>query len=331
MYCNQHGAAGEIIVEITCILLCVYYSSNICEPFHHYQLPSQGSAADICGCARPPPLCTLCEFGIPPSKPDDEIPARMVGNTEPMTCSDFDKLTHSPFTPSLFLENSAKCSAVRSVGKMYCGCQEPCSFCGKGYRIANPTHPVRDMQNLLDSIVGPFAEDDGPPTCRDVSNAAATALVLFSASSDLASPLDYGIDMETAKGVNEEYICELYRSAFASECNCVKVSTPEKGCNICDNDAFEDPNQSVQVMVDGISVGTTCANVDAFALLGLDVCSEITERHCPCNEAFPATSSSIIADTAPSDEHSSNAETQFDAVGVSLAVSTVIVIVASIL
>ena len=269
-----------------------------------------------------------------PPKPDNDIPSGMVGNTDPITCLDFDQSFSSPFSPSLFLENDAKCDAVRSVGKMFCGCSTPCRLCGEGYRIGNPTHPVRDMQNLLDSIVGPFEEDEGP-TCRDVSNAAATASALFSISADVASALDYGIDPETAHSVNADYICELYRSAFASECDCIRVSmlkNARRGCNICDNNEYADPNQSVQVTVDGVSIGTTCANVDAFALLGLDVCSEITARHCPCEDDFILISSHITVDhTDASDKRASNAETQFDAVGLILAVSTMIVIVASIL
>lgn len=269
-----------------------------------------------------------------PPKPDNEIPSGMVGNTDPITCLDFDQSFSTPFSPSSFLENDAKCDAVRSVGKMFCGCSTPCRFCGEGYRISNPTQPVGDMQNLLDSIVGPFEEDDEGPTCRDVSNAAATASALYSVSADVASALDYGIDSEIANSVNEEYICELYRSAFASECDCIRLSTPKNarhGCNICHNNEYANPNQTVQVVADGTSIGTTCANVDAFALLGLDVCSEITERHCPCDDTFPTISNPITANTAAADESVSSAETQFDAVGVSLSVSTMIVIVASIL
>ena len=191
------------------------------------------------------------------------------------------------------------------------------------------------MQNLLDSIVGPFEEEDEGPTCRDVSNAAAIASALFSVSTDAASPLDYGIDLKTAKSVNDEYICALYRSVFASECDCIKVSKPKNAhheCNICDNNEYASPNKTLYVVVDGTSIATTCANVDTFALLGLDVCSEITKAHCPCNDTFPTTTNSIVSDhTDTSDESASNAETRFDAVGVSLAVSTMIVIVASIL
>ena len=85
-------------------------------------------------------------------------------------------------------------------------------------------------------------------------------------------------------------------------------------------------------MVDGTSIGTTCTNVDAFALLGLDVCSEITESHCPCDDTFPTISNSITSyHTDDAEKSVSSAETQFDAVGMSLAVSTMIVIVASIL
>ena len=266
-----------------------------------------------------------------PPKPDNEIPSGMVGNTDPITCLDFDQSFSFPFSPSLLLENDTKCDAVRSFGKMFCGCSTPCRFCGEGYRIGNPTQPTGDMQNLLDSIVGPFEEEDEGPTCRDVSNAAATASALYSISADVASALDYGVDSETANSVNEEYICELYRSAFASECDCIRLSPPKNarnGCNICDNNEYANPNQTVQVVVDGTSIGTTCANVDTFALLGLDVCSEITERHCPCDDTFPTIRNSI---TVAADESVSSAETQFDAVGVSLAVSTMIVIVASIL
>ena len=266
-----------------------------------------------------------------PPKPDNEIPSGMVENTDPITCKDFDQSFSTPFSPSSFLENDAKCDAVRSVGKMFCGCSTPCRFCGEGYRISNPTQPVGDMQNLLDSIIGPFEEEDEGPTCRDVFNAAATASALYSVSANVASTLDYGIDSEIANSVDEEYICDLYRSAFASECDCIRLSTPKNarhGCNICDNNEYANPNQTVQVLVDGTSIGTTCANVDTFALLGLDVCSEITERHCPCDDTFPTISNSI---TVAADESVSSAETQFDAVGVSLAVSTMIVIVASIL
>ena len=56
------------------------------------------------------------------------------------------------------------------------------------------------------------------------------------------------------------------------------------------------PNKTLHVVVDGASIATTCANVDTFALLGLDVCSEITKAQCPCNDTFPTTTISIVAD-----------------------------------
>ena len=186
------------------------------------------------------------------------------------------------------------------------------------------------MQNLLESVVGPFEEDEGGPTCRDVSNAALTASALFTVSAGTSTNLGYGIDLETAKEVNQEYICELYRSAFASECECIRVSKPKlsrHGCNLCNKNGYADPAQSVQVLVDGFDIGTTCANVDAFALLGLDICMEITERECPC---AGASTSALVSEITLS-QSTSSADTKFDAVGVSLAVSTMIVIVASIL
>ena len=266
------------------------------------------------------------------------IPAGLVGNSEPISCLDFDKSFKSVLAPSLFFENAVKCDAIRSIGKTHCGCPEPCQLCREGHRIGNPTHPVRDVQNLLDSVVGPFEEDEGGPTCRDVSNAALTASTLFIVSAGTSSDLDYGIDLETAKQVNEEYICELYRSAYASECECIRVSTStpklsRHACNLCENNDYANPTQSVQVLVDGFDIGTTCANVDAFALLGFDICSKITEKECPCAGATTSTpNNALVPETTLSQSASTgNATPKFDAVGVSLAVSTMIVIVASIL
>jgi hypothetical protein len=87
--------------------------------------------------------------------------------------------------------------------------------------------------------------------------------------------------------------------------------------------------------VDGIALSSTCANVDTLSSLGLDVCSEITDLDCPCSEDEPVFNNFV--DLEPVDEETGNAhsgsgdEGPFDAVGVSLAVSTVIVLIASIL
>ena len=174
---------------------------------------------------------------------------------------------------------------------------------------------------MIGNVVGPF-DDDEDPTCRDVSNAAATASALIAISS--ISPVDSTV-------MDGSDICEVYKHTFASTCNCIKAPSPNKrrhNCHLC-NDGFEDPTKSIHVTVDGIALSSTCANVDSLSSLGLDVCSEIT-LDCPCAEDESVFNN--IVDLEPVDAHSASGdEGPFDAVGVSLAVSTMIVIVASIL
>jgi hypothetical protein len=263
-----------------------------------------------------------------PPKPAGLIPAGSVGNADPITCADWKQ------PPSSFLEDDRECKAIRAVGMAYCGCPEPCHFCGEGYRVSNPIYPVRDVQNLLDSVVGPFEEEGGGPTCRDVSNAAAIASALYSISKSSSSDLDYGIDNGTANEVDGAFICELYKLSFASECTCLKVSTSTNGrqrCDICGDEGYADATKSIQVFADGVSLLTTCANVDTFALLGLGICSGVTTSDCPCAKDSAALNSIAIADTAKDASSTSSGTEHFDAVGVSLAVSTMIVILASIL
>ena len=181
---------------------------------------------------------------------------------------------------------------------------------------------------MIGNVVGPF-DDDEDPTCRDVSNAAATASALISISS--MSPVD------STDAIDGADICEVYKHTFASTCSCIKAPSPNQrrhNCHLCE-DGFEDPTKSIHVTVDGIALSSTCANADSLSSLGLNVCSEITDLDCPCAEDEPVFSH--IVDLEPVDEqtgttHSASGdEGPFDAVGVSLAVSTMIVIVASIL
>lgn len=245
-----------------------------------------------------------------------------------MTCAEWDRSPSTQTSPSFVLEDDPECDVIRSVGEIYCGCPEPCRFCGEGYRIGNPTQAVVDTQNMIGNVVGPF-DDDEDPTCRDVSNAAATASALISISS--MSPVDSTDVMDGSD------ICEVYKHTFASTCSCIKAPSPNQrrhNCHLCE-DGFEDPTKSIHVTVDGIALSSTCANADSLSSLGLNVCSEITDLDCPCAEDEPVFSH--IVDLEPVDEqtgttHSASGdEGPFDAVGVSLAVSTMIVIVASIL
>lgn len=281
----------------------------------------QGSAADICGCPRPPSVCTICDFGLPPSTPENMLPIGSVGNSAPLSCSDWQTTSSA-----LYFEGDRECDDSRNAAMKYCGCPEPCHLCGEGYRLANPTAQVDDSQGLVSTIVGLFDEEDEYPTCRDAENAAAIASAFFSTP--------YGEDVfETDTGALSIFagvsnVCELYKGVFMSTCGCLEVENYRAGCHACEN-GISNPAKEVYVDLDGISATTTCANVNNLALLGLggDICSQISSLDCPCkdDDEIPSVASAVSA----SKETTSGAS-MLDAVGVSMAFSAIIVAFAAL-
>eukprot|EP00562_Extubocellulus_spinifer_P012792 CAMPEP_0178553572 /NCGR_PEP_ID=MMETSP0697-20121206/7883_1 /TAXON_ID=265572 /ORGANISM="Extubocellulus spinifer, Strain CCMP396" /LENGTH=464 /DNA_ID=CAMNT_0020186487 /DNA_START=640 /DNA_END=2035 /DNA_ORIENTATION=+ len=218
------GSSGDNSTLVQSPLSCSSYGTTFLSQLFPDD-PScrafQGSAADICGCPRPPSICTICDYGVPSANPDNTLPIGTVGNSAPLSCSDWDATS-----AALHFEGSPECDATRKAALEYCGCPQPCHLCGEGYRLANPMEHVDDVQGLVSAIIGLPDDEDDYPTCRDAENAAAIASAAFStleASSPYAEDVfdKDGGDLSIFAGVSST--CELYKSVYGSTCSCIEL------------------------------------------------------------------------------------------------------------
>mmetsp|Transcript_35634 Transcript_35634/g.78024 ORF Transcript_35634/g.78024 Transcript_35634/m.78024 type:complete len:417 (+) Transcript_35634:468-1718(+) len=325
------GSSGDNSTLVQSPLSCSSYGTTFLSQLFPDD-PScrafQGSAADICGCPRPPSICTICDYGVPSANPDNTLPIGTVGNSAPLSCSDWDATS-----AALHFEGSPECDATRKAALEYCGCPQPCHLCGEGYRLANPMEHVDDVQGLVSAIIGLPDDEDDYPTCRDAENAAAIASAAFStleASSPYAEDVfdKDGGDLSIFAGVSNT--CELYKSVYGSTCSCIELPEMRDGCNLCEN-GLADPSKKITVDLDGISATTTCGNTDSLAFLGVgtDICSQISALDCPCLDDGVVASgrASVISATS---EASSAASRLDDPIGTSLMVCAVIVVFAAL-